>query len=325
MKILFTSSLDTSFIREDLSILNRHYAVDRLVTKGFLAPLVILMHVLKADVTFTWFASVYSFFVVLSAKMFGKPSIIVIGGADASKEPAINYGIWLSPWKSVLVGWAMRHADKLLIVDPFFRDEIIRLAEYDGNNIEYVPTGYDAAIWQAGQEKDTSVLTVAVCHDEWRMKKKGIDVLLESARRFPDIQFRVVGIAEALIRQMKSQLPSNVELIASVPRADLLRYYQRAKVYCQPSFTEGLPNSLCEAMLCECIPVGTSVGGIPTALDGVGVLVPYGNVDALVAGLAKAMEMPDTVGTSARKHIAEHFTLTRREESLVKVIQELRS
>ncbi len=323
MKILFTSSLDTSFIREDLSILSRHYEVHHLLTKGILAPVSILLGAFRTELTFTWFASVYSFFVVLSAKMLAKKSIIVIGGADASKEPTINYGIWLSPWRSVLVGWAMRNADKLLIVDPFFRDEIVRLAKYDGSNIEYVPTGYDAKAWHAGQGKERSILTVAVCHDEWRMKKKGIDLLLDSARCLQELRFVVIGIAETLISKVKSELPPNVQLLSAVPRTELLQYYQRAKVYCQPSFTEGLPNSLCEAMLCECIPVGTSVGGIPTAIDGVGNLVPYGSVDALVSGITNAMEMPEGAGASARTRVIEHFTLARREESLVKIIQDL--
>ena len=182
MKILFTSTLHTSFINEDLNLLRKHFDVDHLTTRGVGAPFAILGHLWGAAVTYTWFASVYSFIVVVLGRILRKPSIVVIGGVDASKEPAINYGIWLTPWKAFLVTRAMRWAHKLLIVDPFFRSEIIRLARYDGGNIEYVPTGYDSSRWYTSVPKEPFVLTVAVCQDVDKMRKKGLDILFRAAR-----------------------------------------------------------------------------------------------------------------------------------------------
>lgn len=322
VRILFTASLDTSFIREDLAILRRHFDVDHLVTKGFFAPFRIYAHLLQADVTYTWFASVYSFFVVFITKLLGKKSVIVVGGVDASKEPDIHYGIWLSPWKSVLVRWAMRNAYRLLVVDPFFEREVVRLAGYDGKNIKYVPTGYDPNIWHPKGQKDPVVLTVAACHDELRMKKKGIDLLLLAAERLPGQEFMIIGIAPQLLPGVRSRAPKNVELIPFVPRAELLQRYQKAKVYCQPSVTEGLPNSLCEAMLCECIPVGTNVGGIPTAISDIGFLLPSGDVERLVQAIQSALAATASVGQSARNRIEQNFTLERREASLVQILNE---
>ena len=34
-----------------------------------------------------------------------------------------------------------------------------------------------------------------------------------------------------------------------MPQEKLIPYYQKAKVYCQLSMREGLPNALCEALL----------------------------------------------------------------------------
>lgn len=322
MNVLFTSTLHTAFIDEDIALLRKHFHVDHLLTRGPGAPLVILRHLRTADVTFTWFASVYSAAVVALARLSGKRSVIVIGGVDASKEPEIGYGIWLSPWKAPLVRWAMRHAARLLVVDPFFTNEVRRLAAYDGANIEYVPTGYDPGRWTPEGPKELLVFTVAGCHDLARVRKKGLDLLFDAARSLPGIRFAVAGIHEGILPAVSDMAPPNVEILPFLPRENLLGWYRRAKVYCQPSWTEGLPNSLCEAMLCRCIPVGTAVGGIPTAVAGVGFLVPRGDARALAQALTAAMASDDAAADAARRHIAAAFTLERREASLVRILTE---
>lgn len=322
MNVLFTSTLNTSFIREDLALLRKHVHVDHLVTRGLFAPLAVLLRMPRADVTFTWFASVYSCAVVALARLFGRRSVIVVGGVDASREPEIGYGIWLSPWKSPLVRWAMRHAARILVVDPFFEGEVRRLARYDGANIRYVPTGYDAGRWSPEGAKEPMVLTVAGCHDRRRMKKKGVDLLFDTARLMPAVRFVVIGIHAHLLEEVRRTAPANVEIVPFAEQGELLQWYRRAAVYCQPSYTEGLPNSLCEAMLCACVPVGTRVGGIPTAIDGIGFLVEYGNAGTLAAALQDALAADPGRGMRARDHIAANFSLERRERALLQVLQE---
>jgi glycosyltransferase involved in cell wall biosynthesis len=322
VNVLFTSTLVTSFIREDLGLLRKHVHVDHLMTRGVLAPLCMLLRLPRADVTFTWFASVYSFAIVVLARLFGLRSIIVVGGADASREPEIGYGIWLSPWKSILVRWAIRHAARILVVDPYLAGEVRRLAAYPGGNIEYVPTGYDASRWYPEGPKELMVLTVAGCHDRARMKKKGVDLLFDTARLMPGTRFVVIGIHPHLLEEARTIAPPNIELLPFTRQEDLLKWYQRAAVYCQPSFVEGLPNSLCEAMLCGCVPVGTRVGGIPTGISNAGFLVEYGNAEALAGVLRQALAADPAAGVRAREHIRFSFPLERRERDLLRVLGE---
>lgn len=323
VRILFTSTIFTSFIREDFNILEKHFALNKIIGSGFIHILKILFAVPKADVTYTWFASVYSAFVVFFSRLFGKKSVIVIGGVDVADYKEISYGIWLSWWKSKFVRYAVRNADRILSVDPFLISEAKRLAKYDGTNILYLPTGYDYDYWTPAGAKENFVLSVGVCEDEWRMMKKGFDNLIAAAVKLPDVKFVIVGIKENLLKQIKPHLPQNVEVIPFLGQAELLNYYRRAKVYAQVSYAEGLPNSLCEAMLCECIPIGTTRGGIPTAIGEVGILLQYGDVDALVDGLNKALTMSVEVGKKARLRIIENFPQQRRIDGLLTVIKEL--
>lgn len=321
LSILFTSTQLTSFIREDLAILQRHFKVEHYLTAGVASLVGIVARARHADCTYTWFASVYAAVVVFAAKKWRKDSFIVVGGVDVARYPEIGYGIWLSWWKSMLVKYALRNATRVLVVDPFLQREAQRLAAYDGANIAYVPTGYDPARWVSSAEKESFVLTVAGCDTEARMKVKGIDFLLAVARTMPDVQFVIVGLTQPLLAALQKETPENVSLVQFVEQHELLRYYQRAKVYCQPSVVEGFPNSVCEAMLCECVPVGTNVGGMPTAISDVGFLVPYGDGETLNDALRKALAGSGEMGVAARKYIAETFSLRRREEALLRILR----
>lgn len=322
-RILFSSTIYTSFIKEDFDILEKHFAIHKIIGSGFIHIVKLLFSIPKADVTFTWFASVYSAFVVFFSRLFKNKSVIVIGGVDVADYKEINYGIWLSWWKSKFISYALRNADKILSVDPFLIAEAKRLANYDGNNIVYLPTGYDHYFWKAEGDKEDFILSVGACEDEWRMMKKGFDKLIEAAIELPEIQFKIIGINEELFQKIKPHLPKNVEVITFVGRETLLKYYQKAKVYTQVSFTEGLPNSLCEAMLCECIPVGTNRGGIPTGIGETGFIVEYGDRDALKDAFRNAIRLPSETGKKARQHVIDNFPIQKREKSLIAIIQEL--
>jgi glycosyltransferase involved in cell wall biosynthesis len=322
-RILFFSTVFQPFIEEDEVILSRHYHLEKIIARGMSALVKIPGALLRSDLVFCWFGSVYAAYAVFLARLLGKRSVIVLGGVDASKDAEINYGIWLNPWKAFLLRRAFKKADRLLAVDPFLQKEAARLAEYDGANILTIPTGYDPDFWREGARKETMVLTVASCENMWRFKKKGLDKLFDAARALTDIPFAVIGIRPSFLPEFNAMKPANVTGISYVPRDELVTQYQRAKVYCQPSYTEGLPNSLCEAMLCACIPVGTRVGGIPTAIGDAGYLVDYRDQDGLVAALRQALAAPAENGRQARARIAGEFTRERREQSLCRVIDNL--
>jgi glycosyltransferase involved in cell wall biosynthesis len=323
VKILVTSTFVTPFISQDLELLRKHFDVAHFLAHGVSAPLAIAWGVRRVELVFTWFASTYAAAAVFSARRSGIPSVIALGGADVAGIPSMGYGIWISPWRGKLVGYALRNANRVLAVDPSLKEQAIRRAGYDGGNIETLPTGYDPDLWCPAGAKDQLVLTVAVCDSEARLKIKGIDLLFEAATRLPEVPFLLIGIHERLIAGLRSRAPANVDIRERIGRDALLGLYRRAKVYCQPSVIEGLPGAVCEAMLCGCFPVGTDVGGMKSAINGAGLLVPYGNAALLGAALREGLASPPDASTAARAAIADRFTVKRREEGLVRIIREL--
>ena len=316
-KILVFSTLSSPFILEDVDLLRKHAEVEHLIEQGVRAPLAIAAALRRVDAVLTWFVSVYAAVVVGAAQKSGKRSVLVAAGADVADVPFSGYGPGRNVWKRRVVGWALRHAGAVLAVDDSLVANAMRLGSYKGANIHTVPTGYDPNRWFPTGEKEPFVLTIAGCETEARLKVKGIDFLLRVARTLPHVHFVVVGLREPLLARIGATRPANVDLLSYRSREDLLPLYQRAKVYCQPSLSEGLPNSLCEAMLCGCIPVGTAVGGIPAAIGETGQVVPYGNVEQMKQAIGVALLSSPQLPESGRDRIIRKYQLAAREAALL--------
>jgi glycosyltransferase involved in cell wall biosynthesis len=320
-KILFLSTFDTPFIQDDYDFLKKHFIVKKITGKGLTHIFKIFFFGFNSYVIYCWFASVYSFFAVVTGKLFGAKSVVVVGGVDVAKEEKYGYGIWLSFWKSKLVRFSLRYANKILVVDPSLGEDAKRLAEYDGKNIMYLPTAYDSSFWKPLGVKDQMVLTVAVIRDQPRLLCKGIEILIEVARMLSNIKFIVIGVDENIV--LKLRPPLNIVFLSAMTRKELLPFYQQAKVYCLPSRREGLPNTLCEAMLCHCIPVATNIGGVRTAVGDSGILVEPDNSSALAEAVKEALKFPDETGMKGRARIVSLFPKEKRENGLLQIISEL--
>jgi glycosyltransferase involved in cell wall biosynthesis len=272
-------------------------------------------------VVFCWFLSVYGAVALLLGGLLGRGTAVVIGGVDMAREPESGYGLWLSPWKAFLARRALRSAGRVLAVSESLRDDAVRLARYDGSNITVLPTGYDADFWTPAGRKSANVLCVAAVDDRARLSIKGIDVLIDAARRIPGAAVTILGVDARFIPGLDP--PPNVRFLPRSPREELRAAYRSAKVYCQPSRREGLPGALCEAMLCGCYPVVTGVGGMTQAVGETGSVVPPADAGALASALLRALTVPDQAGEECRSRIASLYPLSRRKAELPALVSSL--
>jgi glycosyltransferase involved in cell wall biosynthesis len=94
--------------------------------------------------------------------------------------------------------------------------------------------------------------------------------------------------------------------------------------YLQLSISEGFPNSLCEAMLCECIPIGSNVGGIPQIIGNSGRIIGNRDITLIKHEILHLSGMEEDgrelLGENARKRIIENFSIEKREASFWKLI-----
>ena len=328
VRITFVGPLNSTFVQRDIEILKKHFYLDiidvpKKSSEWSRYILRVKKSVKKSDIFFGWFAGWHTFPGIFYSKKHKKLSLIVVGGFDVASVPEIKYGAFANLKEKIPAKYVLKNTNKILVVDPSLKKKAMKNAKLDGNNIEYLPTTYDPNYWLKKGNKERMVLTVASIKNIKRIKIKGIDTFIKSAKYLPDVKFLIVGVKNGIREYIQKIAPKNVEVIGMLPQEKLLSYYQKAKVYCQLSISEGLPNTLCEAMLCECIPVGTRIDGISTAMGDVGFYVPYGDPKITAYAIKKALEAPEDMGKKARERIKNMFPLEMREERLVKIITEM--
>ena len=88
--------------------------------------------------------------------------------------------------------------------------------------------------------------------------------------------------------------PQRLCLLGARPRDQVILAYQASDLLVLPTYREGWPNVVTEALACGLSVVASAVGGIPEILadDRVGALVPPGDTEALQVALQRFLAAP---------------------------------
>lgn len=216
-----------------------------------------------------------SFFSVFLGKITQTKVILIIGGFDAVGDKKLRYGVFSNPILSKIVTWNIKNAYKILVVDKSLKSELIKNTKSSGNNIFVLNNGYDSNFWQKKNQKREYITTCAINQSK-NFKTthlvKGIDRFIQLARNYPQFKFLLIGVDSIKLKKIET-IPSNLKITPPINQEKMKDYFNKSIVYCQLSRYEGMPNSLCEAMLCGCIPIGTNVFGIPNIIGDSGLVV----------------------------------------------------
>jgi glycosyltransferase involved in cell wall biosynthesis len=158
---------------------------------------------------------------------------------------------------------------------------------------------------------------VCVANLRERKNQRGLIAALTEVRAAaPDAHLLLVGDSpEPAYRDELETAVAAAELTAHVSflgaRSDVADILAGADVAVLPSFAEGLPMALLEYGRAALPAVVTDVGQCAAVVaDGAGILVPPGDVPALVAGLTALLTDPDrrrTLGTALQQRVeAQH-------------------
>jgi len=354
-RIIYIKPANSSFIRGDQQILEKEYDVKPFLMLQNNSKLIfglkiielffyLLSNAFRRDVIFvSWFADYHSAIMALVGKLTGKKSIILIGGQEAVCYPELKKGVYRKKFRGLCVKFALRntsliianHKSLIYHENHYYNHEhphIDGIQHYvSGLNTrtEIVYNGIDASLFERTtsiQKVDNLILTVGTMHQEGDFYNKGYDLFIQAAARNPELKFVLIGLNPNYLNWTEenyhpSQI-SNLQIIPSFcPQEILNQKYNEAKVFVQASITEGMPNTLSEAMLLECIPVGSNINGIPDAIGDTGVVIKQRKVEELEKGILEALKMDS--GKAARQRVMDMFTISLREEKMLKLVGEV--
>jgi glycosyltransferase involved in cell wall biosynthesis len=335
---------DVALLRDEFTVIEFHYKRSKTWSGKTWMMISAFIHACRymprAQKMYSFFAGFHCFAHLLVAKVLRKPTLIMAGGFDTASIPSLQYGVFYK--KNLLqlcVRMEYKLADAIGVVDKSllhckntyadtrgigFETGLLAFMPSLSSKVSVVEGGADTAFWQLPSEETTreGVLFVAVISQLPTLHAKGGDLLLEIAAMHPDISFTFVGLTVFVMREIKKRNLQNVVLLPSLGWEELRTLYQHHKVLALPSYSEGLPNVLCEAMLCGCIPLVSHVNGMPAAVGDAGYVLDRPEVDSWTTALKAALLAPAEDGLRARQRIVDGYSLMQRKTKLTRFVSQ---
>ncbi len=334
-------SIERSFVKSDISILE---ALGLKVYKIHSEPEKTLMYFLynrlkeswlsvfyifKSKLLIAWFNDYHSFIPILISKLFLKKSVIIVGGYDAIVDNKNNHGLFLKGGlRSTIAKLNYKMVNEVWIVHKslekgcdFAKQKfniISGVRSFTSKKnivIKEINTGYDTRFWNYDQsDEKKGILTAAFFSEKRVINIKGLNIFNKLASVLPNINFTIVGESGIRISDFIN-LESNIKVMGVQNRSQMKELYQKNKFYFQGSRLEGLPNSLCEAMLCGCIPIGSRVFGIPDAIGKTGVLFDTEkDIEQIVEFVNSDLGATDS--KNARNRVVRKYDISKRTEKI---------
>lgn len=241
------------------------------------------------------------------------PSIVTSHGADVHTWPSRRPGMRRACIET------LRNASRVTAVSYFLRDRIQQLVprEVDviwngGDERFFFPRDRREAREQLQLPQDRSVIAFAGT----LMRAKGLYELIEAAASLqprPVLALAGEGPDRADLQREARDRGVELRLLGRMDSTGVAALFAAADVVTLPSYAEGLPNVVCEAMLAQRAVVASTAGGTPEILhDGeTGFLVEPRRADLLAQALQRALEddaLRDRIAAAGLKFARQHLT-----------------
>jgi glycosyltransferase involved in cell wall biosynthesis len=354
-KILYIKRGNTAFYVIDQAIMEERFTVVpyllpkdikgwQFVCNMFSLAGFILKNQKNALAFVTWFADYHAAVIVFLGWLLGKKVIIFAGGQEAICYPELKKGVYYKKFRGICVKYALRNAYHIILNHKslIWHENFYYSEEGKKDGIKYYIPGIKTPMTIISNGADTSkfyrdsmvpkendrILTVGTMGGINDFFNKGFDLFIEMARRIPEKKFTLIGFRKEFMPWIEqnyrvSEIPNLETVLFYCPDDVLLMNYNKAKVFVQASITEGMPFTLNEAMLCECIPVGSDVNGIPDAIGDTGIIVKKRSAAALEEAIRQALQL--NKGAEARKRALDNFSMPKHREKLLELFEKLLS
>jgi glycosyltransferase involved in cell wall biosynthesis len=213
-------------------------------------------------------------------------------------------------------------ADLVIAISEFTRAQLMGFVEPEHwDKVTVVHCGVDLDRYQPSSSRSTrDADSVEVLCVGRLSAEKGQALLLRAIGQLvhtgKEVRLTLVGDGP-LRRQLEDEsarlgIEHAVTFTGAVDQDEIPAYYRRADVFCQPSFMEGIPVVLMEAMASGLPVVSSGVAGIPElVIDGhSGLLIPPGRPCAFAKAIGQLVDSPAlrvAMGRAGRAIVEREF------------------
>jgi len=234
----------------------------------------------------------------------------------------------------------LRHARFVVCISDYARSQLMALSQPEvWDRLHVIHVGIPIAQFTCSENENHHCENPTVLFIGRQVPEKGQAVLLEAAvllaERGHKVNITLAGEGEARteLEHLAEQLglAEQVSFPGAVGQEEIYALYEGASIFCLPSFAEGIPGVLMEAMAMRLPVVSTRITGIPELIDDghTGLLVAPGRSDELADALERLLVDPSLgreLGVRAREKILRDFNTTTSAERLYDLFaQELHS
>jgi colanic acid/amylovoran biosynthesis glycosyltransferase len=228
----------------------------------------------------------------------------------------------------------VRRCQFVVAISSFSRSQLYRLVEYRyWPKVKLVHCGLETA-FHAVRGAPTTETRRLVCVGRL-CEQKGQLLLVQAAAQLADrgVEFQLALAGDGEMRPeiesliAKLKLQGRVRITGWISSAEVRDEILAARAFVLPSFAEGLPVSIMEAMSLRRPIISTFIAGIPElVINGEhGWLVPAGDVEALAGAMQACLGAPadmlERMGEAARRRVLQRHDIDSTASQLIDLFE----
>lgn len=253
----------------------------------------------------------------------GKPTLVKVTGSGAYGSISILKALPLLRLRT----WLLRQSTALLVLDQESVGELTALG-FAPDQLVAIFNGVDTEGFHSCPHQRAAPDSLQVIYVGRLAREKGVDLLLQSwqmvCQQVADpakIYLTILGNGpdEAKLLQLAATLGVESSVTFAGAVTNVAERLQQADLFVLPSYSEGMPNALLEAMACGLPVVSTAVGSVPQIITAGenGLLAKPGDATDLAKQLLCLLHNENlrvTLGQRAVAHIQAHYSLAAAAE-----------
>lgn len=334
-KILYIAPTRSSFVQTDIKFLQKNFVVKYRFfnwSNKLLLPFTFLKQSFWLITTsknckayLVSFGGFWSIVPSIFGKMMNIPVFIILNGTDCASLPTLNYGSLRKPLVKLSCLISYKLAYRLLPVSETLVKTVNTYYKFDQNQgykyffpsiktpFSVIPNGLDTSFWIKDQKIEKEPNSFITVFNPPQFILKGGDIIMKLALLLPNCNFYICGTSIP-----DTSIPKNVKFLGKLSQKELRVKYSQAQFHFQLSIFEGFGVSLCEAMLCECIPIGSNVNEIPNIIGDAGFIVDICEINTILETVKKGLAISDKkkFGHIARNRIIKNYSIENRTKTL---------